>query len=167
MRTASIRTVGLVATAAAVIVVSQRVPVMGQQGGMRPGQRFAANSAEANLADPQMQAAFDEESAARHSVAELVDRYSRTENQKDRTELKSQLGKALDDEFVAQHKRRSLELDRVEAQLKKVRDLLRRRIQERQTIVDNRLEQVVREAEGLGWSEPSGFPREGFRPAQF
>ena len=96
---------------------------------------------------------------ARHVVAELVETYSRTDNENERTELKSQLAKALGDQFTSQQKRRTLEIDRIEAELKKVRDLLRKRSENRQAIIDKRLEQVVREAEGLGWSEPSGFPQ--------
>ena len=155
MRTVSFRMLGLLATGVAVVILWPHVVALGQTGAGRGDPAFAKP---AKPADPQMQEALNEESAAKHTVAGLVERYGQTENEKDRTELKSQLAKALGDEFVAQQKRRSLELDRVEAQLKKVRDVLRKRAEEQQTIVDKRLDQVVREAEGLGWSERSGFP---------
>jgi hypothetical protein len=159
MRTVTFRMLGLLATAVAAIVLFENGPVSGQAGpGRADPQKAEAPGAVSTPADLEMQAALDDETAARHAVAGLVEKYGRAENETERAELKSQLAKALGDEFVAQQKRRSHELDRVEAQLKKVRDVLRKRADERQSIVDKRLEQLVREAEGLGWSEPSGFP---------
>jgi hypothetical protein len=151
MKTVTLRMVGLIAIAAAAIFW----PYERVSGQTRPHGDPAF--APAKPADPQMQQLVNEEGAARHAVAELVEKYTQAENDKDRTELKSQLAKALDNQFVSQQKRRSLELDRVEAQLTKVRERLRKRNDEKQTIIDKRLEQLVREAEGLGWSEPSGF----------
>jgi hypothetical protein len=164
--------VGLLATAGTAFVLLQHVPVAGQppapgqlvaaQEGLRPRGGDPAlrggDPAMAKPTDPQVQAALDDEIAARHAVAKLVESYRHSGNEKERMELKSQIAKELGEEFLSQQKRRSLELDRVEAQLKKVRDLLRKRSEERQTIIDKRLDQLVREAEGLGWSDPSGFP---------
>jgi hypothetical protein len=41
-----------------------------------------------------------------------------------------------------------------------VRELMTKRSQERKVIIDKRLDQLVREAEGLGWAPPPG-PRSG------
>jgi hypothetical protein len=153
MKAVSLRIAGLLAIEAAVIVWPHE-RVSGQ-----PGSRGDPAIAAAKPADPQMQQLLDQESAARHTVAELVENYAHAESDKDRAALKPQVAKALENEFVAQQRRRSLELDRIEAQLAKVRERLRKRNDERQTIIDKRLDQLVREAEGLGWSETSGFPR--------
>jgi hypothetical protein len=164
MKTVTLRIAGLLAIAAAVIFWPHE-RVSGQDG-PRVDPSIGTPSrgpAAAKPADSQMQRLLDQESAARHTVAELVENLTRAENDKDRASLKSQLAKALENEFVAQQARRSLELDRVEAELTKVRERLRKRNDEKQTIIDKRLDQLVREAEGLGWSEPSDFPQQSSR----
>ena len=63
----------------------------------------------------------------------------------------------MEKEFDLQQKRRDLDLVRVEARLKKVRDLMKKRSEARQSIIDKRLDQLIREAEGLGWTPPAGI----------
>ena len=77
-----------------------------------------------------------------------------TEEDAERTKIKAKLSEALNKQFEQQQKRRELELARAEAQLKKVRELMKKRGEERKTIVEKRLDQLVREADGLGWTAP-------------
>jgi hypothetical protein len=45
-----------------------------------------------------------------------------------------------------------------------LREIMRKRSESRQTIIDKRLDQLLREADGLGWTLPPGTtaPRNGF-----
>jgi hypothetical protein len=107
--------------------------------------------------DPAMDKLLQEEAAAERQVVKLIDAYSRAERDTDRSKIKSDLATALEKEFELQQKRRELELDRVEARLKKVRELMKKRSDARQSIIDKRLDQLIREAEGLGWTPPAGI----------
>jgi hypothetical protein len=108
-------------------------------------------------ADPEMDKLLQEEATAERQVSTLIESYSRAEKDTDRSKIKSELGVALEKEFDLQQKRRKLELDRVEERLKKVRELMQKRTDARQTIIDKRLDQLIREAEGLGWTPPPGI----------
>src|SRR5262245_47046562 len=100
------------------------------------------------------------EAEAAREVSKLVAEYKQTEDDAERTKIKAKLSAALTKQFEAQQKRRELELARAEEQLKKLRELMKKRGEEKKTIIDKRLDQLVREAEGLGWSAPpSHAPR--------
>jgi hypothetical protein len=104
--------------------------------------------------DPELDKLTAAEAEAAREVAKLVAEYKQTEDDAERTKIKTKLSAALSKQFDQQQKRRELELARAEAQLKKVRELMKKRGEERKTIVEKRLDQVVREAEGLGWTPP-------------
>ncbi len=104
--------------------------------------------------DPEMHPLVQEEAVAEREVVELIESYKRTENEAERSKIKSKLAALLEKEFDVQQKRRDLELSRVEARLKKVRDLWKKRSDARQTIIGKRLDQLLSEADGLGWTPP-------------
>jgi hypothetical protein len=106
--------------------------------------------------DPELDKLVAAEAEAAREVARLVADYKGTEDDGERAKLKAKLSAALTKQFEQQQKRRELELARAEEQLKKLRELMKKRGEEKKTIVDKRLDQVVREAEGLGWSAPPG-----------
>jgi hypothetical protein len=106
--------------------------------------------------DPEMAKILNAEASADREVKSLMREYKRTEDADARGKIKTKLTAALAKQFDAQQKRRDLELTRVEAQLKKLRDLMKKRGEERKTIIDHRVEQLVRDAEGLGWAPPPG-----------
>jgi hypothetical protein len=107
--------------------------------------------------DPEMAKVSSAEASADREVQNLMRDYKRTEDADERGKIKTKLVAALAKQFDAQQKRRDLELARVEAQLKKLRELMKKRDEERKTIIDRRADQLVRDAEGLGWAPPSGF----------
>jgi hypothetical protein len=107
--------------------------------------------------DPEVRKLIAAEVKAEQEVAALVAEYSKTEEDGDRAKVKSKLAAALAKQFDLQQKRRELELARVEAQLKKLRELMKKRADERKTIIDKRIDQLVREADGLGWAPPAGL----------
>jgi hypothetical protein len=106
--------------------------------------------------DEEMAKLLKEEASAEREVNSLLVRYRGTEDEAEKTKLKTSLNAALVKQFDAQQKRREVELVRLEAKLKKVRELMKKRGEERKTIIDKRLDQLVREAEGLGWAPPPG-----------
>lgn len=106
--------------------------------------------------DAEMDKLVQEEAAAEREVSSLIASYAHTEGDTERSKLKSKVATALEKEFDLQQKRRDLELARVEARLKKVRELMKKRGDARQSIIDKRLDQLLREADGLGWTPPPG-----------
>jgi hypothetical protein len=104
--------------------------------------------------DPELDKLLAAEAAAAREVTKLLGEYKKTEEEAERTKIKAKLSEALTKQFEQQQKRRELELTRAEAQLKKVRELMKKRGEERKTIVEKRLDQLVREADGLGWTAP-------------
>ncbi|HEV3258517.1 MAG TPA: hypothetical protein VG013_16690 [Gemmataceae bacterium] len=118
----------------------------------------AENELAGHRPDREMEKLLTDEARLQQQAAALVEEYSRTEDEKDRAKIKSKLSDVLDKQFDAQQKRRDLEVERIEAQLKKLRALMKKRAEARQKIVDNRLDQLLREADGLGWTAPAGSP---------
>jgi hypothetical protein len=104
--------------------------------------------------DKELAKLIDAEVSAQREVSRLTTEYGRTEGNEARTKVKDKLSAALVKQFDAQQKRRELELSRVEAQVKKLRELMKKRDEERKTIIEKRLDQLVREADGLGWAPP-------------
>jgi hypothetical protein len=115
-------------------------------------------------ADKEMQALLSEEGKSEREAATLVRDYARTENDAERAKIKTKLTELLSKEFDTQQKRRDLELTRLEAQVKKLRDIMRKRSDARQSIVQSRLDQLIREAEGLGWTASPALPNANFQP---
>jgi hypothetical protein len=76
-------------------------------------------------------------------------------DEKQKAELKEKLQDTLGRQFDTQQKARELEVARIEAKVKKLRDTITKRHDARRTIIDKRLDQLLSEAEGLGWNSPS------------
>jgi len=122
-----------------------------------------------NLFQNEVQLTLSGEAACERDVANLLSEYSHTQDEKKRSEIKTKISGLLDQQFDHQQKRRDLEVKRIEAQLSKLRDLIKKRSDSRQTIVQKRLDQVLSDADGLGWTPSSGnnAPRAGFYPSPF
>jgi hypothetical protein len=69
----------------------------------------------------------------------------------------------LNKEFDAHLKQQEKELADLERQLKELRALVEKRKENKEDIVQDRIKQLLREAEGLGWNAPS-TPRPSFTP---
>jgi hypothetical protein len=106
--------------------------------------------------DPDMGKLHAEEAKFEGQVHELMARYAKTEDDKEHTKIKTDLAKVLADQFESQQKRRAAEVAAIEKQLKKLKDLIEKRKEARQKIIDKRLDQLLSEAEGLGWTSPHG-----------
>src|SRR5207253_11427597 len=75
-------------------------------------------------------------------------------------DLRKKLADVLAQEFDQHLKQQQKELEALEKQIADLRALLKKRVEAKTTIVERRLEQLVQEAEGLGWTGPAG-PRSG------
>jgi hypothetical protein len=93
----------------------------------------------------------DEEAKLAPLADQLVRQLGEAKSDADRDKLKSQLGELLDKQFDLRQKRHEKEIAGLEAQLKKLKDLVQKRQENRRDIVAKRLEQVLRDAQGLGW----------------
>jgi hypothetical protein len=106
--------------------------------------------------DPEMGELAQVEAQSSQESAELLSRYAATDDPADRKEIKAKLRTALEDQFRVQLKRQQLELARIEERVRKLREQFKKRTDTRDTIIDRRLDQLINEAEGLGWTQPSG-----------
>lgn len=118
-----------------------------------PGFEYASPA----QADPELAKLLEKEITLARETAALTKEYAATENEENRAKIKGKLGDSLGKQFDLQQKRRDVELTRLEAQMKKLRDVMKKRSDARTTIVDKRLDQLLREADGLGWSAPRGL----------
>jgi len=108
--------------------------------------------------DPELDKLLAEEGRLEQEASGLVEEYSRTQDEAQRGKTKAKLAATLEKQFELQQKRRDLEVAHIETQLKKLREIMRKRGEARQTIIDKRLDQLLREADGLGWTPPHGTP---------
>jgi hypothetical protein len=106
--------------------------------------------------DPEMAELAQSEAALANESEELVGRFAETDNAADRKQLAGELRQTLAKQFEVQRKRRELELSRIEERVRKLRDQIKKRDDARETIIDRRLDQLVNEVEGLGWTPPAG-----------
>jgi hypothetical protein len=112
----------------------------------------------ANYGDPELNKLHGEEAQIEGKVHELLTQYGRTEKEGDKAAIKKNLTAQLEKQFDLQQKRRDLEVTRVEAQLKELRKIIKKRSDGKEKIIDRRLDQLLQDAEGLGWSSsPHGF----------
>lgn len=106
--------------------------------------------------DPEMAQLAADEGAIAHEAQEILSRYAASDDEVDQKKIKRELREALTRQFDLQRKRRELEVTRIEERLRKLREQIKKRNDARETIIDRRLDQLVNEAEGLGWAPSSG-----------
>lgn len=85
----------------------------------------------------------------------LIQQYGQTEDEQQRNNLKEQLGETLAKQFDVQQQLREHEIAKIEAKVKKLRDIITKRTDARKSIIERRLDQLLREADGLGWNSPA------------
>lgn len=88
----------------------------------------------------------------------LVD-YAKTEDQNARKQQRGEIAKALDRIFDIRQERRMQELETLEQRVQNLRSTLETRENLKPDIVKNRLDYLIREADGLGWGD--GLPAPG------
>jgi hypothetical protein len=111
--------------------------------------------------DPEMAKLAVAEAELADSSEALLSQYAAADKPDEQKRLKAEIRDALEKQFDVQHERRELELARVEDRIKKVREQLKKRNEARQTIVDRRLDQLINDVDGLGWTAPAGASPRG------
>lgn len=106
--------------------------------------------------DPETAALKQSDAAMAQQSEQLVAKYAATEQAEERGAIKTQLAELLARHFDVQQQLRERELGRVEARIKKLRELAEKRREAQKTIVEQRVDQLLREADGLGWTPPAG-----------
>jgi hypothetical protein len=102
-------------------------------------------SAKLNAADAQMQQVSQT----------LLGQYSEADDDDARSQVKDKLAETLEKQFSVQQQLREREVAKIEARVKKLREVINKRNDARRSIIDKRLDQLIREAEGLGWNAPA------------
>jgi hypothetical protein len=69
----------------------------------------------------------------------------------EKDKIKTKLTEAIDKQFDARQKRHEAEITALENQVKKLKEMVQKRQENRKDIVSKRFEQLIRESEGLGW----------------
>jgi hypothetical protein len=100
---------------------------------------------------PERNQLMQSESALAHQVEELKRRLDGAATDADRSKVRTQLAELLGKQFDIRQKRHGLEIEALESQVKKLKDLVRKRNESREEIISRRADQILREAEGLGW----------------
>jgi hypothetical protein len=93
----------------------------------------------------------------------LLSDFSRTEDEKERAKVLNELTDVVSDQFDLRQEARERELRELEEHVRKLRELHQRRAKEKDQIVRDRVRQLLRDVEGLGWGD-GGRPESSFRP---
>jgi hypothetical protein len=115
--------------------------------------------------DPETAELRQADGALARKSEQLVAQHAATEDDEQRGGVKTLLAEVLVQQFSVQQQLRDRELARVEARVKKLRELTQKRREAQRTIIEQRLDQLLREADGLGWTSP-GAPGTNFPYSQ-
>ncbi len=111
---------------------------------------------------------ISEDVQAEHRLAyetrQIVDRYSNSEDESEKQKLIGKLAETVEQHFDLRQAIREKEIKALEAQVKKLRELHDRRNSERDRIVNDRVDLLLRDASGLGWGENVSQPGLGRFP---
>jgi hypothetical protein len=92
-----------------------------------------------------------EEARLSMEADQLARQIGQAKTDDDKEKLKAKFTVVLDKQFDQRQRRHESEIQSLEAQVKKLKELVRLRNDKRREIVAQRLEQVLRDAQGLGW----------------
>jgi hypothetical protein len=94
-----------------------------------------------------------------HTVEmKLAHDYVQAAKEEDKKELRKKLTDTLSQQFDAHLQQQQKELEDLEKKIASLRAVLKKRQEAKAAIVERRIDQLVQEAEGLGWTAP-GSPR--------
>lgn len=123
-------------------------------------------SANINLTAPGVPMRFSFGSAEQAPQQDVLKKYGETADEAQRATLSQQLRQLVDQEFTDRQNSRQADLQRLEEQLNRLRAIHQRRENEREQIVNDRVQQLLRNADGVGWGDDSRHDsRPGWTPA--
>lgn len=85
-------------------------------------------------------------------TAQLVGQFAAAKDDAQRVELRSKLQTLLKEQFAARQNERRAELEELEAEVKTLREKHAQREAQQDRIINDRLQQLLNDAQGLGWS---------------
>jgi hypothetical protein len=88
-------------------------------------------------------------------VAEIVAKFKDISEDEDREEAEKALADAVAEQFTVRQQMREKQLQQLEEQIERLRGLQDQRSEQKDRIIDDRVQQLIREATGLGWGETS------------
>jgi succinate dehydrogenase/fumarate reductase flavoprotein subunit len=90
---------------------------------------------------------------------QLVQEYVKAEKEEDKKEIRKKLADVLGKQFDAHMKQQQEELAALERQISELKAIMKKRQDAKTTIIDRRMDQLIQDAEGLGWTAP-GSPHQ-------
>jgi hypothetical protein len=94
-------------------------------------------------------------SAHQSESAQLAQQYVKATKEEEKREIRKKLADVLGQQFDAHIQQQQKELEDLEKQLASLRAIVKKRLDAKTPIVDRRIDQLVQEAEGLGWNAPA------------
>jgi hypothetical protein len=88
--------------------------------------------------------------------SQLARQYVEAKKEDEKREIRKNLMGVLNHQFDLQIQQQQRELEDLEKQIAKLKEVVRKRLDAKSTIVERRLDQLLHDAEGLGWNVPSG-----------
>jgi len=92
-----------------------------------------------------------EDAVLANEAGELIHKLEATDSDTERDEIKAKLSANLGKQFDSRQKRHEQEIKALEAKVKKLKELVSKRQESRSEIISRRLEQILRDSQGLGW----------------
>jgi hypothetical protein len=94
------------------------------------------------------------------AASDLAKAYVHADKKDKKQEIRKKLDEVLSKQFDQHMEHQKKELDDLEKQIEQLKATLKKRQEAKGTIVERRADQLINEAEGLGWTTPSA-PRGG------
>ena len=85
------------------------------------------------------------------AIAMLVGQLKAAKADSEIDKIKGQLDDALEKAFAMRQKRHTQEIEDLEGKVKRLKELVAKRQEKRHEIIANRRDQILRDAQGLGW----------------
>jgi hypothetical protein len=127
------------------LAVSAQPPTLDSQSSSQAPQALPAGGSNMSRIAP----SAEEFNLARQSEA-LAKQLGKAEG-KDKLKITAKLTETLDMQFNLRQKRHEAEIEALENQVRKLKEQVQKRQANRRDIVNKRLEQLMRDADGLSW----------------
>jgi succinate dehydrogenase/fumarate reductase flavoprotein subunit len=103
-------------------------------------------------------ALWGQQATAHHRASELARGYVKAEKESEKREIRQKMTDLLNEQFDEHMQQQQKELEDLEKQISELRAVLKKRSAAKAAIVDRRIEQMIQDADGMGWTAP-GSPR--------
>jgi hypothetical protein len=91
---------------------------------------------------------------AQSQASQLAQQLVKATDEDEKSRLREKLTSTLNNIFDEHMKQQQKELDDLEKQIAHLRQIMKKRTDAKETIVERRIEQLIQDADGLGWNAP-------------